>query len=59
VLIGSQSPFGDHVSSILLCYRFPDDRRGLLGLVGPLRMNYARNLALMNRVYALLEQTYE
>lgn len=53
VYIGSSNPFGDAMSTILIHYEL---RRlqGLLGLVGPLRMNYGRNVALLERARELM-----
>lgn len=56
VYIGSQNPFGDQMSTIMIRYQLHDDRRGLLGLVGPLRMNYSRNIALMERAKELIRK---
>jgi len=45
VLIGTKNPFGNFLSAVLVKYR--DNRQaGLFGILGPMRMDYARNLAL-------------
>jgi transcriptional regulator of heat shock response len=54
VYIGSRNPFGDQMSTILIRYQVHDSRHGLLGLVGPLRMNYSKNIALMERAKELI-----
>ncbi len=44
-LVGSQNPFGHFLSAILVKYKH-DNRHGLFGILGPMRMDYGRNLAL-------------
>jgi heat-inducible transcriptional repressor len=48
VLIGSQNPFGPDMSAILVKKSLPGGVTGLLGLVGPMRMDYERNLKLLS-----------
>lgn len=45
-LIGSNNPFGDFLSVVLVKYR-RHNMDGLFGIIGPLRMDYRRNLALV------------
>lgn len=45
VLIGSNNPFGDFLSTILVKYK-NNKHSGLFGILGPMRMDYGRNLAL-------------
>lgn len=59
VFIGSEGPFGNHVSAIIVRYQFPNNQVGLIGLIGPIRMNYVENIALMQRTHELLEEMYE
>jgi heat-inducible transcriptional repressor len=44
-LIGSKNPFGNFLSAILVKYRH-EGAHGLFGILGPMRMDYSRNLAL-------------
>lgn len=46
VLIGSENPFGDFCSTILTKYKAGDDI-GMFGIIGPIRMDYERNIALV------------
>ena len=55
VMIGRGNPFGRDMSAILVKYALPDGRMGILGLVGPMRMDYARNLSLVAQAKALLD----
>lgn len=53
ILIGSEGPFGEACSSILIKYGH-GQRQGAVGIFGPTRMDYERNLALMNYLYQQL-----
>ncbi len=46
VLIGSKNPFGNFLSAVLVKYK-DNNQSGLFGILGPLRMDYGRNLALV------------
>lgn len=46
VFIGSQNPFGDFLSTVLVKYK-NNNQDGVFGILGPLRMEYGRNLALV------------
>ncbi len=46
VLIGDDNPFGNFLSTVLIKYKH-NNSHGLLGILGPMRMNYERNLALV------------
>lgn len=46
VIIGSDNPFGDFCGTVLAKYKTKENI-GLFGIIGPLRMNYEKNLALV------------
>jgi len=46
VLIGSKNPFGNFLSAVLVKYKH-NNQSGVLGILGPMRMDYERNLALV------------
>ena len=46
ILIGSKNPFGNFLSTVLVKYR-DNNANGIFGILGPMRMDYARNLALV------------
>ena len=46
VLIGSKNPFGAFLSTVLVKYK-SNKQSGLFGILGPMRMDYAHNLALV------------
>lgn len=54
VMIGGENPFGSHMSSLLVRYQ-ANEREALIGIIGPLRMHYGRNLALLERAKQLLD----
>lgn len=45
VLLGSENPFGDSCSTILVKYK-AGNKEGLFGIIGPMRMDYEKNLGL-------------
>ncbi|EKD33307.1 MAG: Transcriptional regulator of heat shock protein [uncultured bacterium] len=56
VFVGSKNPFGENMSSIMVKYRLPDETIALIGLVGPLRMNYKKNIALLEDAIESLDE---
>ncbi len=49
ILIGSKNPFGNFCGSVLAKYKL-NDNDGLFGILGPMRMDYGKNLALVKYV---------
>lgn len=57
VLIGRKNPFGKACSAILTRLRLPLRRKhNVIGLLGPVRMNYTKNLAVINYIKEMLSQ---
>jgi len=54
VMIGSKNPFGAFLSTVLVKYK-KDNQSGIFGLMGPTRMDYAHNLALINYIKSKFE----
>lgn len=49
VLLGEDNPFGNFFGTVLVKYRNKgNNASGIFGILGPLRMNYRRNLALVD-----------
>ena len=46
VMLGSKNPFGNFLSTVMVKYK-KNNKSGLFGILGPLRMDYAHNLALV------------
>ena len=59
VFIGSGNPFGQEMATILVRYTIDKNTQGLLGIVGPLRMDYSKNLALIERAKEVLDDYFE
>lgn len=59
VYLGSQNPFGNQMTTIIVKYHQGGAHEGLIGLVGPLRMDYGRNIALVEEAKELITQMYE
>jgi transcriptional regulator of heat shock response len=57
VWIGKENPFGKKMTTITVRYQLPNGMIGVLGLVGPIRMDYRRNIKLLNEAKRLLEDT--
>lgn len=49
ILIGQENPFGNFCSTVLVKYK-SGDRQGLFGMLGPIRMNYEKNINLANLI---------
>ncbi len=54
VFIGSDNPFGNFLSAVVLKYK-KDKKDGVFGLIGPMRMDYAKNLSLINFIKSKFE----
>lgn len=55
VMIGSENPFGKNMSTIIVKYSLANHQVGLIGLVGPVRMDYRKNLSLIQQAKDLLQ----
>ncbi|MBU0613823.1 hypothetical protein KJ766_00875 [Patescibacteria group bacterium] len=55
VYIGRENPFGENMTSILVKYKIPGGMTAIMGLVGPLRMDYQRNMRLLKEARKLIE----
>jgi len=56
VLVGSENPFGKECSSIVGKYKYGKDQEGLFGILGPMRMDYENNLALIKYAKQLFSE---
>lgn len=54
VMIGAENPFGKDTAAVVVKCRLPNGRVGLIGLIGPTRMNYPQNLGLIEEVIDIL-----
>jgi len=46
ILIGTKNPFGNFLSTVIVKYK-NNNQNAIFGILGPMRMNYGRNLALV------------
>lgn len=58
VFLGEENPFGENMAAVMVKYHLPNRRVGLLGLVGPVRMDYAKNVGLMEGAKEALDQEH-
>lgn len=56
VLIGEENPLGRRLATVVVRHRLPNGEIGVLSIVGPLRMNYARNIALLSEAKIVLDE---
>lgn len=54
VMIGAENPFGKNMAAIMVKCRLPSNHIGILGIVGPVRMDYAKNLGLVESAAEIL-----
>ncbi|MBL7057863.1 hypothetical protein ISS03_00855 [Patescibacteria group bacterium] len=54
ILVGSENPFGSFCSSILIKYR-TSIGDGMLGIIGPMRMDYKKNIRLIKLICSNLK----
>jgi transcriptional regulator of heat shock response len=55
VILGLENPFGPQLASVVVRHRIPGGH-GIMSIVGPLRMNYSRNMAILTEAKRLIEQ---
>ena len=54
VLIGAQNPFSPSCTSIIIKYNYKS-LSGVFGIIGPMRMDYSRNIVLIKKVSEVLK----
>lgn len=55
VFVGADNPFGNFLSTVLVKYR-NSNSHGIFGIIGPMRMDYGRNLALVGFIKKQFEK---
>lgn len=58
VFIGEENPFGSHLSSVLTKYELPGFGEGIIGIVGPTRMDYDANVAIMKYIRKIFHDVF-
>ncbi len=56
VLLGNEGPFGPGLASVVARCQLQKGVEGVIGIVGPLRMNYTRNIAIANKAIHIINQ---
>ena len=56
VLMGKDNPFSQNCSLIVSEYEFDNTEKGTLGILGPMRMDYDMNIAILEYMESLLTQ---
>lgn len=56
VVLGHDNPFGASLGSVVARHRLPNGQHGVMSIVGPMRMDYGRNVALLNQAKKIIEQ---
>ncbi len=56
VVLGEENPFGSSLGSVVARHRLPNGQHGVMSIIGPMRMDYGRNIALLNQAKKIIEQ---
>ena len=56
VMVGGDNPFGKECGSIVTSYSFGDKGNGVVGILGPMRMDYENNIALIKYTQELFNK---
>lgn len=59
VWLGSENPVSAEMATVVVRVRLPDGSHALLGLLGPLRMRYGRNIGLLEEAKKMIDRQYE
>jgi heat-inducible transcriptional repressor len=55
IWIGSENPLSNEMATVMVKYRMPNGITGVVGLMGPTRMDYQKNMELIHEARQLLE----
>jgi heat-inducible transcriptional repressor len=56
VVLGEENPFGSNLASVVVRHRLPGGLKGVMSIVGPMRMDYGRNIALLHKAKQMIEE---
>lgn len=56
IWIGRDNPLSHEMATVMVRYTLPNGMTGMVGLTGPLRMRYRRNMGLLSEAKRLLEK---
>lgn len=56
IWIGSENPLNAQMATVMVRYKLPNGLTGVVGLMGPTRMDYQQNMSLIEEARKLLEE---
>ncbi len=59
VLIGQENPFSESLSMVVSEYHWSGEQPGVMGILGPMRMDYNTNIAMLEYVETLMDDLYD
>lgn len=59
ILVGTDNPFGRSCSSLVIKLHSPREAGAVLGLLGPMRMDYEHNMDALLQAYQVLEHAFD
>lgn len=55
VVLGMENPLGPDLASVVVRHRLPDGTQGVMSIVGPMRMDYPKNMAILSKAKEIIE----
>lgn len=55
VVLGVENPLGPDLASVVVRHRLPDGTQGVMSIIGPMRMDYPKNMAILSQAKAIIE----
>lgn len=56
VILGLDNPFGSHLASVMVRHQLPKGEQGAISIIGPMRMDYQKNILLLTKAKEIIEQ---
>jgi transcriptional regulator of heat shock response len=55
VVLGMENPLGPDLASVVVRHRLPDGTQGVMSIIGPMRMDYPKNMAILSQAKKIIE----
>lgn len=55
VVLGVENPFGPDLASVVVRHKLPDGTQGVMSIIGPMRMDYPKNMAILSEAKKIIE----
>lgn len=55
VVLGMENPLGPDLASVVVRHRLPDGTQGVMSIIGPMRMDYPKNMAILSEAKKIIE----